>query len=97
MKFIISLCLIIMVTKVSASPIKIFYEQDPTRATWVKEIFTQSYSVPEDLIALKEVMSCDDLRERGKLDLCLNNNGDLLVVSVDRGFVTESLQIFQAP
>jgi DNA/RNA endonuclease YhcR with UshA esterase domain len=97
MKFIISSWLFLMAAEVSASPIKIFYEQDPTRATWVKEIFTQTYSIPEDLIALKEVVSCEELKERGKLDLCLNNNGDLLVVSVDRGFVTESLQIFQAP
>ncbi len=97
MKFVISSLLLLMAVEVSASPIKIFYEQDPTRATWVRDIFTQDYAIPEDLIALKQVVRCEELKERGKLDLCLNNNGDLLVVSVDRGFVSESLQIFQAP
>lgn len=98
MKFVISiLALMVVSTNVSASPIKIFYEQDIARAEIVKDIFTTTYQIPEDLIALKQVPSCAGLRERGRLDLCLNDNGDLLVVSVDSGFISESLKIFRAP
>ncbi len=91
------LALAFAATNVSAAPIKIFYEQDSTNAQTVKEIFVNGYQIPEDLIDLKVVSNCDDLKEKGKLDLCLNNNGDLLIVSVDRGFISESLTIFRAP
>lgn len=94
MKFVISL---LFTTCCWASPIQVFYEEDPTRATWVRDIFTETYKIPEDLIDLKITRNCDALNVKGKLDLCLKNNGDLLVVSVDRGFVTESLKIFYAP
>ena len=98
MKFGISFLMMLLTMKsVSASPIKIFYEQDITRAETVKEIFTSTYQIPEDLIALKEVASCSEIKGKGKLDLCLNDNGDLLVVSVDSAFISESLKIFRAP
>ena len=98
MKFVINFfALAGLSTHALAIPIHVFYEEEPTRAQMVKDIFTQSYQIPEDLIVLKEVKKCTDLEVKGKLDLCLNNNGDLLVVSVDRGFISESLKIFQAP
>lgn len=80
-----------------ASPIKVFYESDVVRANIVKEIFTIQYQIPEDLISMKRVVSCEGLKNKGKLDLCLKNNGDLLVVSVDRSFINDSLKIFQSP
>lgn len=94
MKFAISLFICL---PVYASPIRIFHEKETERAQVVREIFLQQYLIPEDLIAMKEVSSCEELKGQGKLDLCLKNNGDLLVVSVDPGFVHESLKIFQAP
>jgi len=96
MKFVTSLALL-LTFNASASPIKIYYEEDSTRAGWVKDIFKETYSIPEDLISLSKVTNCGVLKGRGKLDLCLKNNGDLLVVSVDRGFVNDSLKIFKAP
>jgi DNA/RNA endonuclease YhcR with UshA esterase domain len=96
MKFVISfICLLPAVTH--ASPIRIFHENKQEEARVVREIFLQQYAIPEDLIATQEVLSCEGLKGKGKLDLCLKNNGDLLVVSVDRGFINESLKIFQAP
>lgn len=80
-----------------ASPIHIFFEGQKYRAELVKEIFVQNYMIPEDLMTLKEVQNCDGVKRKGKLDVCLKNNGDLQVVSVDRGFINESLKIFQAP
>jgi len=98
MKFVISfITLASMATTTIGAPIQIFYEKEPERAQIVKDIFSNDYQIPEDLIALIKVVKCDDLVEKGKLDLCLNNNGDLLVVSVDRGFISESLKIFRAP
>lgn len=96
MKFVTSLFLFTMLPAY-ASPIRIFHEKEDDRANVVREIFLQQYFIPEELIAMKEVENCGDLKGRGKLDLCLKNNGDLLVVSVDRGFIHESLKIFQAP
>jgi hypothetical protein len=96
MKFVTSLiCLISL--PVLATPIRIFHENEMGRARIVREIFQEQYFIPEDLIALQEVEKCEELKGQGKLDLCLKNNGDLLVVSVDRGFIYESLKIFQAP
>jgi DNA/RNA endonuclease YhcR with UshA esterase domain len=98
MKFVINFfALACLSTHALAGPIRVFYEDGPSRAKMVKDIFTESYQIPEDLIVLEEVKKCTDLMVKGKLDLCLNNNGDLLVVSVDRGFISESLKIFQAP
>ena len=96
MKFVISfLCLLTFAAE--ASPIRIFHEKKEEHAQAVREIFLRDYSIPEELIAMAEVTSCEEVRVRGKLDLCLKNNGDLLVVSADRGFINESLKIFQAP
>lgn len=97
MKFVISFLVILMMKDLVAAPIQVFYEEDPSRAELVKGIFTGDYHIPEELIAIKEVTKCEELSVRGKLDLCLKNNGDLLVVSVDKSFVNESLKVFQAP
>jgi hypothetical protein len=97
MKFVISLLLILLATPSWADPIHIYYENRPSRALLVKNIFMDTYQIPESLIDLREVKKCQELNGGGKLDLCLNNNGDLLVVSVDRRFISESLKIFQAP
>ncbi len=94
MKFVISL---LFPLSVSASPIKIFYEAESTKAEIVRDIFMSTYKIPDVLISLKRVTSCEELQKKGKLDLCLKNNGDLEVVSVDRAFINESLKIFQAP
>ncbi len=94
MKYVISF---FITMNVMASPIHVYHEMELTRAQSVKDIFTSEYQVPDDLIALKEVPACDELKVKGKLDLCLKKNGDLLVVSVDRGFINESLKIFRAP
>ncbi len=96
MKFVTSLFFLTALPAL-ASPIRIYHEGEQGRAQIVREIFQQQYFIPEDLIAMMEVSDCDGLKSQGKLDLCLKNNGDLLVVSVDRGFIHESLKIFQAP
>jgi hypothetical protein len=96
MKFVTSIILFTALPAL-ASPIRIYHEREEGRARVVREIFQQQYFIPEDLIATVEVSDCGNLKGQGKLDLCLKNNGDLLVVSVDRGFINESLKIFQAP
>lgn len=96
MKFVISLILM-MTTSAHANPIQIFYEEDSEAAIAVKGVLTQTYQIPEELISLMPVSKCEGVQRKGKLDLCLKNNGELLIVSVDRGFISESLKIFNAP
>ena len=94
MKFVISFCFCF---NVIASPIHLFYEGDMGEAQMLKDILMKDYQIPEELISLKGTRGCDEIKENGKLDLCLKNNGDLIVVSVDRNFINESLKVFQAP
>ena len=91
MKFVISLF------SACASPIHLFYEGDRENALIYKEIMMKDYFIPEELIKVKEASECEKLKPVGKLDVCLKNNGDLYLVSVDRDFVNESLKVFRAP
>lgn len=94
MKFVISL---FICAQVQASPIHVFHERNPEDAMMIRQIFVQDYKIPEELMTVKGVKSCEEIKSGGKLDLCLKNNGDLYVVSVDREFINESLKIFLAP
>jgi hypothetical protein len=96
MKSVISLLLLFPLS-VSASPIHLFYEGDVADAKMYQDILIKDYQIPEDLILMRKTSQCEGLRSKGKLDLCLKNNGDLLMVSVDREFINESLKVFQAP
>ena len=95
MKFVISFLL--FSASVSASPIHVYHEAISEEAGRYRDLLTTEYKIPEDLILMKTIKSCDGLKGEGKLDLCLKNNGDLLMVSVDREFINESLKVFRAP
>lgn len=94
MKFIISL---VFPVAVMGGPINIFHESIQSDAIIYKTILEKDYSIPSELISLKVIKNCGILKKHGKLDLCLKNNGDLLLVSVDREFVSDSLKVFQSP
>lgn len=94
MKFVISF---IFTSNVVAAPITIYHEMTAKKALVVQEIFMSNYKIPHELISIRNIEKCSDIKNSGKIDLCLKNNGDLLVVSVDRRFINESLKIFQAP
>ncbi len=93
MKYVISLFISL---SVCASPIHLYYETNSMEANMLKDILINDYQIPEELISLKGIRECDEVKGGGKLDLCLKNNGDLLMVSVDRNFVNESLKVFKA-
>lgn len=95
MKFVISLILI--VTYAQATPIQIYHENNSIEALMYKDILMNDYKIPEDLISVKGMKSCERIRVQGKLELCLKNNGDLYVVSVDSHFISESLKVFRHP
>lgn len=95
MKFVISL--FFTTTVLASSPIHVYHEGSTVEAKMIKDILMNDYKIPEELITLKGIKQCGDLSSSGKLDLCLKNNGDLLMVSVDREFINESLKVFQAP
>ena len=94
MKFVISF---LFCTNLYAAPIQVYYETDSHEAKMLKDILVSDYQIPDELISLKKIKECDGIKTSGKLELCLKNNGDLLVVSVDRNFINESLKVFQAP
>lgn len=94
MKFVISL---FFTTSIFANPIHLYHEGNSIEANMFKDILMTDYSIPEELITFRMTRDCEALRSVGKLDLCLKNNGDLLMVSVDREFINESLKVFQAP
>ncbi len=94
MKFVISL---FITTTIYANPIHLYHEGNSIEANMFKDILMTDYLIPEELITFKITRNCEELKGVGKLDLCLKNNGDLLMVSVDREFINESLKVFQAP
>jgi hypothetical protein len=96
MKLFISLLLVSL--NAGAVPIRLFHERNQAKEViHIKNVLTRQYQVPEELIVIRKTDECSSLRKGGRFDLCLNNNGDLLIVSVDRRFIEESLKIFQAP
>lgn len=97
MKFIISLITSALTLSAFAAPIRIYHMNQFEKAKLTRNIFTKTYKVPEDLLEILKTRNCDELSDRGKLDMCINDNGDLLVVSVDKRFISETLKIFQAP
>ena len=94
MKFVISF---LFCVSAYASPIQVYFEADSIEAKMLKDILMTDYQIPEELISMKKIKECEGIKTNGKLELCLKNNGDLLVVSVDRHFINESLKVFQAP
>lgn len=95
MKFVISL--ILLSTQISASPIDLSHEAQWDRVQYLKQIFTETYKIPEGLIGMRVVQNCESVESQGKINLCIKKNGDLITVSVDQRFIRESLKIFQAP
>ncbi len=94
MKFVISF---LFSVSAFASPINVFHEGDNQEAIMYRDILVADFKIPEELIVIKPIRNCEALKGEGKLDFCLKNNGDLLMVSVDRDFINESLKVFQAP
>ena len=94
MKYIISFAIIIS-SKVVANPINFFFEGKASEAKIYKRILIKNYLIPKELISLTKVKNCQEEKTRGKMDLCIKNNGDLYWVSVDDEFVNESLKVFQ--
>jgi hypothetical protein len=97
MKYVISFYCILFCLNLRADPIHIYYENDSYFADEIKLILTDQYNIPEEIITLKKTPLCKDVIKKSKLDVCINKNGDLNVVSVDDRFISESLKVFKAP
>lgn len=95
MKFVISFFFLSL--SAHSFPIHLYHEDNVSEAGMYKDILMKDYLIPEELISVRTINNCEVQKAEGKLDLCLKNNGDLLMVSVDRAFINESLKIFQAP
>jgi hypothetical protein len=94
MKFLISL---LFCFKVFGAPIMIKHEKQIERAQVVEELLTTNWNIPENLIEIETTEDCLKEKSSKKLELCIKKNGDLLVVSVNRKFINESLQVFRTP
>lgn len=95
MKFVISSLFFSL--NLLAAPINILHEKNPEEAGIYRKILMDDYRIPEELILVRATQDCEQVKENGHLDLCLKNNGDLRLVSVDREFINESLKVFQSP
>ena len=78
------------------SPIVISYEDSEEEALVYDELLKKKYNIPKDLIRLKEVRDCSEVKTEGKLCFCIKKEGDIVVVSIDQLFVDESLQVFKS-
>jgi hypothetical protein len=78
-----------------ASPIYLSHENNEEEAKIYKKLLLKKYGVPNELISMKKIKICEDVKSMGKLSLCIKKNGDLYWVSVDDQFVNKSLKIFQ--
>lgn len=95
MKFAISF--LFLIGHVTASPIDLSHEAQQEGIKALKVILIKTYKIPENLIGVRDVRSCESVQPNGEMSLCLKKNGDLITVSVNPRFIQESLKIFQAP
>lgn len=97
MKLSIS-ALLLLASSAFATPIQIHFEKgQKIEATIYRDLLIKDYLIPEELISMNLVGSCDERKKRAELELCIKNNGDLKVVSVDKNFIQDSLRVFRAP
>lgn len=90
--------LFILSAKIWATPIQIHFERgQKIEASIYQDLLIRDYKIPEELISLNLVTNCDDRKRRTELELCIKNNGDLRLVSVDKNFIRDSLSVFIAP
>lgn len=94
MKYIISF---FITFNAFALPINIYFERGFTQTHLYQKHLVEEYQIPEELIMVKAITSCIGIKGEGRLDLCLQKNGDLIMVSIDRDFIIESLKVFRAP
>lgn len=97
MKLSISL-LLLLSSAIQARPIQIHFERGQRiEALIYQELLINEYLVPEELIAMNVVRSCENRSKKAELELCIKNNGDLIVVSADKNFIRDSLSVFRTP
>ncbi len=98
MKLSISLLLLLSSVAHGTTPIQIHFERGQMiEATIYQELLIRDYQIPEGLISKNLVVSCENRRKQKELEICIKNNGDLLVVSADKNFIRDSLSVFRAP
>lgn len=94
----LGISLLFFVTMAHGSPIQIHFEKgQKMEAIIYKELMVRDYSIPEEIISVNLVVSCEGRKKQAELEICIKNNGDLELVSVDKNFIRESLSVFKAP
>ncbi len=78
-----------------AAPIQIYHEGNSSIANEIYKELTNTYSIPEELIEISKTSECKSLKTQFKLELCLNKNGELVVLSADKDFLNRTLKVFR--
>lgn len=97
MKFIISLCLFNALSAFAQSDIiRIsFGEANRKLAQKVQKQMEEEFFIPQEFVRMVEMDGpCEKRRESIQWHLCINTNGDLKEVSVDRTFKNQTLKVF---
>ena len=97
MKFIISLCLLNSLSVFAQSDIiRISFEASNRElALKVQEQMEREFFIPREFVRMVESSEpCEKRRESSQWHLCINTDGNLNEVSVDRTFKNETLKVF---
>ncbi len=97
MKFIISLfTLAALSSNAKADIIRISFESGNREiAQRVQEQMEKDFFIPKEFVRMVETSgACKKSRENIQWHLCINTNGNLNEVSVDRTFKNETLKVF---
>ena len=97
MKFTISFLLFLAYPHVAkADIIRISFEgSNRDLAQKVQEQMEREFYIPKDFVRMLEKRGpCERSRENVQWHLCINKNGNLEEVSVDRTFKNETLKVF---
>ncbi len=97
MKLIISVLLsLTLVPNASADIIRISFDEGHRElAVRIQEQMEMEFFIPKEFITMLEKRGpCERSRENVQWHLCINKNGNLEEVSVDRTFKNETLKVF---
>ncbi len=88
------LLLIFFLPQAYASKVQIYFELEQKQmANIVRTIFQDKYNIPKELIEVKKTTNCR-LKDERYLEVCVQRNKELIILSKDIERVKRPLKIF---